>query len=203
MNKTTAFFSTALVLLLAACVTINVYFPEAAAEEAADRFIDEVIGPDEEPESDTETEASLRPSGDAGPLPSLLLAALDWVVPPAHAQADININTPEIRAIQSRMTQRFNSELRTHFDSGAIGLTNDARIAVRDLSAVGLRNRSALNAAVAADNRDRDAVYREIAVANGQPGWEGQIRETFAREWVANARPGWYYQDGAGNWRQK
>lgn len=28
--------------LLAACVTINIYFPAAAAEKAADRIIDEV-----------------------------------------------------------------------------------------------------------------------------------------------------------------
>ncbi len=31
-------------LLLPACVTINVYFPAAAAERAADRIIDEVYG---------------------------------------------------------------------------------------------------------------------------------------------------------------
>jgi hypothetical protein len=30
------------VLSLAACVTINIYFPAAAAEKAADRIIDEV-----------------------------------------------------------------------------------------------------------------------------------------------------------------
>ena len=29
---------------LTACVTINIYFPAAAAERAADRIIDEVIG---------------------------------------------------------------------------------------------------------------------------------------------------------------
>ena len=29
-------------LMLAACVTINIYFPAAAAEKAADRIIDEV-----------------------------------------------------------------------------------------------------------------------------------------------------------------
>ncbi len=36
--------SIAIVLLLAvsACVTINIYFPAAAAEKAADRIIDEV-----------------------------------------------------------------------------------------------------------------------------------------------------------------
>lgn len=32
----------ALVLVSAACVTINIYFPAAAAEKAADRIIDEV-----------------------------------------------------------------------------------------------------------------------------------------------------------------
>ena len=30
---------------LTACVTINIYFPAAAAERAADRIIDEVWGP--------------------------------------------------------------------------------------------------------------------------------------------------------------
>ena len=32
----------AVVLLLQACVTINIYFPAAAAEKAADQIIDEV-----------------------------------------------------------------------------------------------------------------------------------------------------------------
>ena len=30
-------------LVLASCVTINIYFPAAAAERAADRIIDEVL----------------------------------------------------------------------------------------------------------------------------------------------------------------
>jgi uncharacterized protein YdbL (DUF1318 family) len=55
---------------------------------------------------------------------------------------------------------------------------------------------------VADDNRDRKAVYREIAVANGHPEWEAQIRDVFARQWVASARPGWWYQQG-GSWTQK
>jgi len=55
---------------------------------------------------------------------------------------------------------------------------------------------------VADDNRDRNAVYREIAVANGHPEWESQIRDVFAKQWVASARSGWWYQQG-GSWRQK
>ena len=38
-------------LVLPACVTINIYFPAAAAEKAADKIIDEVwqIDPDKQP----------------------------------------------------------------------------------------------------------------------------------------------------------
>ena len=38
----TRFLSLAAVLVLTGCVTINIYFPAAAAEKAADRIIDEV-----------------------------------------------------------------------------------------------------------------------------------------------------------------
>ena len=57
--------------------------------------------------------------------------------------------------------------------------------------------------AVADENRDRQAVYREIAVANGHPEWEAQIRATFAKEWIQKARAGWYYQDASGAWKKK
>ena len=33
----------AAVIMLAACVTINIYFPAAAVEKAADRIIDEIM----------------------------------------------------------------------------------------------------------------------------------------------------------------
>ena len=36
-------------LALAACVTVNVYFPAAAAEKAADRIIEDIWGPGKGP----------------------------------------------------------------------------------------------------------------------------------------------------------
>jgi uncharacterized protein YdbL (DUF1318 family) len=56
---------------------------------------------------------------------------------------------------------------------------------------------------VAEENRDRKAVYREIAVANGHPEWEQQIQQTWSQEWIRNARPGWYYQKSDGSWTTK
>mgnify|MGYP001557519553 CR=1 FL=1 len=73
---------------------------------------------------------------------------------------------------------------------------------VRDASKLALKDRVAMKSAVADDNRDRKAVYREVAVANGHPEWEGQIRDVFAKQWVASARSGWWYQSG-GSWKQK
>jgi uncharacterized protein YdbL (DUF1318 family) len=51
-------------------------------------------------------------------------------------------------------------------------------------------------------NRDLQALYREIAQANNRPDWIDQIQSTFAERWISNARPGWWYQAGGG-WRQK
>jgi uncharacterized protein YdbL (DUF1318 family) len=123
----------------------------------------------------------------------------------AHAQenVDIRIRTPAIQAIQSRMAERFQGTLAPLFDAGALGFGNDGLVVLRDPSKVALAQRTAANQAVAEENRDRNAVYREIAVANGHPEWETQIRQTFAKEWVAQARAGWWYQDSAGAWKQK
>lgn len=183
--------------LPAACVTINVYFPEAAAEKAAAQFVDKVLG-DETIRAQPEPPAT-PPPGDS---PGAML--LDLLIPSAHAQqADLSIQTPQIQAIQARMEKRFNTVLKKHCESGAVGFTNDGQLALRDAAAVPLAERAALNAAVADENRDRKAVYREIAVANGHPEWEGQIRDTFAKQWIQQARAGWYYQDSAGAWKRK
>ncbi len=180
--------------LPAACVTINVYFPEAAAEKAAEQFVDKVIG--------GQAKDAPPPEPAPGHSPGAML--LDFLIPSAHAQqANINIQTPQIQAIQVRMQQRFSSTLAMYCASGAIGFTKDGLVAVRDAASVPLPERATVNAAVADENRDRQAVYREIALANGHAEWEAQIRAAFAKQWIQQARPGWYYQDAGGAWQKK
>ncbi len=186
-------------LMLAACVTINVYFPAAAAERAAERFVDDVLG---DMPSDSQLFDPLQPP--PGRLLAMVGSMVDLLVPSAQAQqAEIDINTPQINAIKARMAQRQRDTLAAFFDAGAIGFTADGLVSIRDRTAVSLSERRALESAVAEENRDRAAVYREIAVANGHPEWENDIQQTFARQWVQNARPGWYYQDSSGAWKQK
>ena len=50
---------------LAACVTINIYFPAAATEKAADKIIDEVWQtpkPEQPRNSDTQSDSKNRPA---------------------------------------------------------------------------------------------------------------------------------------------
>ena len=199
MKKLNAVLILAVLCVVAACVTINVYFPAAAAEKAAEKFVGEVLG--ESNDEGSNFDPFELPSG------IVLMAAaglVDLVVPDANAQqAEIEINTPQINAIKARMAKRQNQVLDSMFDAGAIGFTNDGLISIRDRSAVGLSERRNLESVVADENRDRKAVYREIAIANGHPEWEQDIQKTFAAEWARNARPGWYYKESGGAWRQK
>lgn len=198
----------AAVLLLTACVTINVHFPAVEAREAAREFVDDVIGRP----ADVPADDDLLFPGEQGPEEpggmALVPARFDPLmllgIGTAQAQSpDITVSTPAIDAIRARMRDRFRNTLRPHFDSGALGFGNDGSVQVRDAGAIPLSARVAVNQAVADQNRDARAVYREIAVANGRPEWEGQIRSVFARQWIERARSGWWYQDPGGSWKQK
>ena len=186
-------------IALTACVTINVYFPAAEAKEAAKEFVEKVIGEDSAKKPD---------AGGGGGMASVLqrIDPLSLIgIGSAYAQGapDITIRTPAIQAIQARMESRFDNTLKAQFDAGALGFTNDGLVTVRDAAKIALKDRVRANEAVADQNRDAKAVYREVAVANGHPEWEAQIRAVFAKQWIESGRSGWWYQDAGGGWAQK
>lgn len=183
---------------LAACVTINVYFPAAAAEKAADRIIEDVWGR----EGNGNEQSSVLPARPADVLLAAARGALELVIPAAHAQADIDISSPAIRKLTASMESR-HAQLEKHYAAGAVGLTADGLVEIRDANAVPLAERNAVRKLVADENSDRNALYREIAAANGHPEWESDIRGTFAQRWIAKARGGWWYRNAAGQWVQK
>jgi uncharacterized protein YdbL (DUF1318 family) len=189
-----------MLLFITACVTINVYFPTAQAVEAADQIIRGVYGEEQAPAAPAEQPAP----GSSLQLPDndkpLLVGMLEWLVAPAQANADINIQSPAINTIRASMEARF-AALKPFYDNGSVGMTADGLITVRDLNAVPLRDRKTVNTLVADENRDRNALYKEIARANGHPEWEADIRSTFAKRWIANAPAGWWYEDGG--WKKK
>lgn len=199
------FFAAAMLALLAGCVTINVYFPAAAAQKAADQVIGNIMGPDDQGTTPAPASSAPPASSDNGARQPLAML-LDAVIPAAHAaesQPNLDVKTPAIQAIEARMRDRFHSVLKGLLDSGAIGFTHDGDVAVHDASKIPLSQRAQANQAIAAENADRAQLYKQIADANGHPEWAQRMREAFAKQWISRARSGWYYKDASGNWKRK
>ncbi|OOC11084.1 YdbL family protein [Thioalkalivibrio halophilus] len=195
--------------LVAGCVTINIYFPAAAAEDAARAIVRDALQFHDieelrEPESVPEMDGGSSDAGDAagGRSTPLLARLLEGLIAPAAASdPDLQVETPAVNRIRASMRERA-PQLAPHFRSGAIGFGAEGDVAIRDLSEVPLRERSEVQRLVSEENSDRSSLYREIARANDRPDWEARIRETFARVWVEEAPTGYWYRSG-GEWRQK
>jgi len=204
MRKLFALLSVMLLVALVGCVTINVYFPAAAAQKAADQFIGSVIDQGASapaPAKDAgKPPKNEKPDSSGGPSASVL----DLLIPAAQAaEPDLRIHTPAIDAIHARMRKRFVDSLQPLLDDGVVGFTQDGLVAVRSLSAAPLNLRAGVKSVVAAENADRNQLYADIAKANGHPEWQPRIRETFAQLWISRAHAGWYYRDGSGAWKRK
>ena len=184
-----------LAFLTSACVTVNIYFPAAAVERAADEIVKETWG------SRTESAPKEQPR-------SLLPTAREIVsvtfIDEAFAQeADINISNPAIRALKDSIKNRSGS-IKPFMDRGNVGLTKEGLLAVRTTDGLSLRERAEVQQLVDAENRDRESLYLEIAKANNFPLESvAKIRSIFARSWVEQAQAGWWIQDAQGNWQKK
>ena len=207
---------------IGACVTINVYFPAAAVEKAADRIIREVWDvpqrPAQRPPQTSSGEEQSRPAfmndtvvrvvrrgiSQVGSRQHRFTPALSdlFLVTPAYAQADLTVSTPAINTLTAAMKAR-HSQLAPYYTSGAVGPTATALVSIRDAKLLALKERNRVKKLVNDENTDRNALYREIAKANKHPEWEASIRSTFARRWIANAQPGWWYQKTDQTWQQK
>ena len=202
--------------LLAACavITVNVYFPEKAAKEAYKSLDDMLL------KSGTKT-----PAGQPAPTPpaepqaqppqSRLLDNLSLVTP-AYAdesEADklaIELSSmPEVLKAYDDMSHRL-TRLNQLFASGAVGLTNQGLVTVRDKSKLGAQDESM----VTAENQSRKTVVNSMAKAilklNKQQESKaaldqvmGKAAATFADTRRDEAQPGWWVQLPNGRWVQK
>ncbi len=196
-----------------ACVTINVYFPEAAVKDLSEQIEDAV-----EREAAEGGSADAEPTGDAAATENVswLRSTADIVVgtalhllapAPVYAQTD-EVAAPEItnpairKIIQSRAARV--RELSRHKASGAVGETNRALVEVRQLDALGLQERAAVQKLIRAENADRERMFKEIAAATGTDLQQlPQIRSTYATTLRGKARRGDWIQMPDGSWRQK
>jgi uncharacterized protein YdbL (DUF1318 family) len=185
-----------LIFLLSACVTVNIYFPAAAVERAADQIVKETWGGPEEPVKKDQPRSSLmRPT---------TVARLFVFVGEASAQeADINVSNPAIRALKDSIKNRSGS-IKPFMDRNNVGITRDGLLTVRTTEGLNLKERAEVQQLVDAENRDREALYLEIAKANNIAQESvPKIKMIFAKSWIEQAQPGWWIQDPQGNWKKK
>jgi uncharacterized protein YdbL (DUF1318 family) len=172
------------------CVTINIYFPAEELRGAADRIVDEVYGEKPGPAE----KVPVTPPGSSF-LPSLGVSN-------AYAAQDIDVSTPEIRALRADMKDRFD-QLAPSLDSGHVGIDASGYLELRSTDGLGLKQRAEIKRLVDAENQDRKRLYQEIAKANGLPDKVNEIEAIFSESWRDKAAKGWYLQDAKGNWSQK
>ncbi|HUR72019.1 MAG TPA: YdbL family protein [Candidatus Limnocylindrales bacterium] len=193
MLKRTAFI---LVFLVSACVTVNIYFPAAAVERAAEQIVKETWG------DSSKSPPPPAPQGQNRDSPWRLVML--GLVNEAHAQeADINVSNPSIRAIKDSIKAR-SEAIKPFMDRGNIGIASDGLLTIRNSDGLNLKERAEIKQLVDAENRDRENLYGEIAKANNISSESiPKIKAIFAKSWLEQARPGWWIQDSQGNWRKK
>lgn len=182
--------------LVSACVTVNIYFPAAAVERAANEIVKETWGGPGQPAKKEEPH-TMAPEL-ARPMAFLSLARQ------AYAQeADINVSNPAIRALKDAIRKRSDS-IKPYMDRGNVGITRDGLLTVRTTAGLSLKERAEVQQLVEAENHDRESLYVEIAKANNiSRDAVPRIKRIFARSWIEQAKAGWWIQEAQGNWQKK
>jgi uncharacterized protein YdbL (DUF1318 family) len=190
-------------LSVISCVTINIYFPAAAAEKAAEKIVDGVLQ-NQAPVEENKEQSNDQSSNQSTSVPvRILVAVTNFLIPAAEAaQANINIDSPEIRAIRNRMESR-QAKLRPYYQSGHVGFTNNGLIASVNNAGLSVKKKSTVKKLIDAENQDRSALYSAIARANGHPEWHKDIQKTFSKTWIKKISSGWMYQNASGKWVKK
>jgi uncharacterized protein len=185
-----------LVFFASACVTVNIYFPAAAVERAADQIVKETWGGPAKPATPVP-----QPQSRSLFSPNRFLA-LRFVSEAFAQDADINVTNPAIRALKDSIKKRSDA-IKPYMDRGNIGIAQDGLLAIRSGDGLNLKERAEANQLIDAENKDREALYAEIAKANGIPKENiPKIKSIFAKSWIEQAQPGWWIQSN-GNWQKK
>jgi uncharacterized protein YdbL (DUF1318 family) len=185
-------FSVALALF-AGCVTINVNFPEGAAQKASDDFVKELYRARDRSGG---SEPSSSPSPSAQWWQGLMIAE-------ALADEAFKVSSAKTLEIRDRMRKRLD-ELLTHKRSGLVGEDNLGLLLIRDKSQVKPILLKKLEKLVGEENSDRAELYAEVARLNNlKPTNMKDVGRTFSHSFQAESPSGTWVQSDGGDWSRK
>jgi uncharacterized protein YdbL (DUF1318 family) len=176
-----------------ACITVNIYFPEATVRQVAEEIVGEI---------------QMKAAEKAGQEPIKKLSALPKtgsfsLIPAAYAQEETTVSNPAIRALKDSIANHL-AAMMPSFAAGNIGLTNKGLVEIRDEAGLNLQAKAALRQLVKEDNGDRMKLYAEVAKAlNIEASQIERIQKIFAENWIKSAAAGWWVQQEDGVWVRK
>ncbi len=204
-------------LVSCAVITVNVYFPEKAVKDAY-VSLDEMLlkkdgqnapNPEKQPPVEPKTKEPGPQSSLRGMFPDFSLSA---VAHAAESGDDLAIelgSMPEVISAYAEMSQRL-SALEALFNKGAVGLTSQGLVTVRDKTKVTAQD----EALVSAENRNRKTIIGGMAKAILKTTKQemtkaaldqtmGKAAATYAETRREAAKAGWWMQLQNGKWVQK
>jgi uncharacterized protein len=166
-------------MLLFACVTINIYFPAEKVESVAGKIVDEVRG--------VNPPAEKKPSPDKGS--SLLKKTLmAFTCSTAYADEALTVSNPTIRTLKQRMKERY-PRMKPYYQKGFLEEGNDGYVKIKKVGGLGLKQTRDLRGLVGAENADRKKLYLEVARAlKIDPSQVKRVGDIFGKEWQKSVR---------------
>ncbi|MBG0776886.1 MAG: DUF1318 domain-containing protein [Desulfovibrionaceae bacterium] len=180
-----------LALLFTACVTVNIYFPAARVEHAAEDIVEDVYG-------------KPQPTGEAKEPTSQLEVFLALLGPAeAHAAEATTVSNAAIRGLKQQIAQN-HKQLAPFYASGNLGIGRDGFLVIRSQEGMAVPQVAQLKRLVDADNEARAQLYKEVAAALQIDATQlTKVQAIFADEWRDQAPKGWWVQDNGGAWKQR
>jgi uncharacterized protein YdbL (DUF1318 family) len=184
------------VVLIIACVTVNIYFPAGEIQEAADEIVEDVRLEEGEDQGSFLERNGLR-------VWAILASSLGPDPVFAQGKVDINVSTPAIRALQKSLAQHFKS-LKPFYKRGNLGENNKSYLEIHDETGLELKEKAKLRKLVKAENKDRKELYKEILEANDLDNeFLDDVEGLFANSWrKKRVVPGTWIQKDDGTWVQ-
>jgi hypothetical protein len=167
-------------MLLFACVTINIYFPAEKVESVAGKIVDDVRGKQKPP-----AEKKPSPDKDSRLLEKTMLA---FTCSTAYADEALTVSNPTIRTLKQRMKERY-ARMKPFYEKGFLKEGNDGYVKMKMVGGLGLKQTRDLKSLIRAENADRKQLYLEVARAlKIDPSQVNRVGNIFGKEWQRSVR---------------
>ena len=156
---------------LAACVTINIYFPAEKVESMAADIVDDIIGL---PDDSENRESSSSVIG---------IMVADIFFSKAYAAEETKVSNPAIRTIKQRIKDR-RASLKPFYAQGIFNELGNGYLEIKEPNDLSIKDKRDLKVLVDTENKDRKALYEAVAAElNIDKSQTGKVAEIFAERW--------------------